>query len=432
MRCLASLSPRALRALCSAPLSEAGCPGALFRGARGARGVGFQSRDQQRTAFIQGRTEPIFLTTHPVGPRPPAGLSPRRRAQAALDCQSGWPVPPDAGQAALPLSLGSRPARRRLTVPLTKPTRDQLLQFATHRPRCWGGGNDLSHVLSLRAGSVADDTDWHRKCGVAVCREGGSKRGGRAGPAAGKPGEGLGLPLSLAGGLGVPGGRARAPRLPGSSCGMSPPRRPPPRASASSSARRGENDFYWAEHLQGLDETVRAWWGARGEAAACQQVTGHRSRGVAGLPSRLRDGAGAPVISSRTLGLHFQPRRGLHHHVPVMFDYFHLSVISVTVHAALVALQQPLIRYEAWALRRAGRPACWSFRLRSGREARRPAGSVSTDRRGFSQAGSLRGRGEVGGGEERAPGGKGTQAGTGAENPRSDPRRDPVPGLAVS
>lgn len=63
------------------------------------------------------------------------------------------------------------------------------------------------------------------------------------------------------------------------------------------------------------------------------------------LPCRLRDAAGAPAISSRTLGLHFHPRQGLHHQVPVMFDYFHLSVISVTVHAALVALQQPLIRY---------------------------------------------------------------------------------------
>ncbi|OBS67852.1 hypothetical protein A6R68_03607, partial [Neotoma lepida] len=50
------------------------------------------------------------------------------------------------------------------------------------------------------------------------------------------------------------------------------------------------------------------------------------------------------MISSRTLGLHFHPQRGLHHQVPVMFDYFHLSVISVTIHAALVALQQPLIR----------------------------------------------------------------------------------------
>ncbi|XP_025778764.1 protein FAM135B [Puma concolor] len=60
---------------------------------------------------------------------------------------------------------------------------------------------------------------------------------------------------------------------------------------------------------------------------------------------QLRDVAGAPLISSRTLGLHFHPRRGLHHQVPVMFDYFHLSVISVTIHAALVALQQPLISF---------------------------------------------------------------------------------------
>ncbi|XP_066121708.1 protein FAM135B [Saccopteryx bilineata] len=60
---------------------------------------------------------------------------------------------------------------------------------------------------------------------------------------------------------------------------------------------------------------------------------------------QLRDGAGPPVISSRTLGLHFHPRHGLHHQVPVMFDYFHLSVISVTVHAALVALRQPLVSF---------------------------------------------------------------------------------------
>ncbi|XP_074058747.1 protein FAM135B [Macrotis lagotis] len=58
-----------------------------------------------------------------------------------------------------------------------------------------------------------------------------------------------------------------------------------------------------------------------------------------------RDLAGMSAISSRTLGLHFHPRRGLHHHIPVMFDYFHLSVISVTIHASLVALQQPLISF---------------------------------------------------------------------------------------
>ncbi|XP_038664718.1 protein FAM135B-like [Scyliorhinus canicula] len=60
---------------------------------------------------------------------------------------------------------------------------------------------------------------------------------------------------------------------------------------------------------------------------------------------QLSDIAGIPLISSRRLGLHFHPRRGLHHHVPVLFDYFHLSVISVTVHASLVALHQPLISF---------------------------------------------------------------------------------------
>ncbi|XP_069462313.1 protein FAM135A isoform X2 [Ambystoma mexicanum] len=51
------------------------------------------------------------------------------------------------------------------------------------------------------------------------------------------------------------------------------------------------------------------------------------------------------LISSRTLKLHCSLSGGLHHHVNVMFDYFHLSVISVTVHASLVALHQPLISF---------------------------------------------------------------------------------------
>ncbi|CAI5769657.1 DUF676 domain-containing protein [Podarcis lilfordi] len=51
------------------------------------------------------------------------------------------------------------------------------------------------------------------------------------------------------------------------------------------------------------------------------------------------------LISSRTLKLHFTLNRGLHHYVNVMFDYFHLSVISVIVHASLVALHQPLISF---------------------------------------------------------------------------------------
>uniref|UniRef100_A0A3Q2XVY7 Family with sequence similarity 135 member B n=1 Tax=Hippocampus comes TaxID=109280 RepID=A0A3Q2XVY7_HIPCM len=60
---------------------------------------------------------------------------------------------------------------------------------------------------------------------------------------------------------------------------------------------------------------------------------------------QLADIVSVPLISSRTLNLHFHPQRGLHHHVPVMFDYFHLSVISVSVHASLVALHQPLISF---------------------------------------------------------------------------------------
>ncbi|XP_066571944.1 protein FAM135B [Amia ocellicauda] len=60
---------------------------------------------------------------------------------------------------------------------------------------------------------------------------------------------------------------------------------------------------------------------------------------------QLSDIGAVPLISSRTLGLHFHPRRGLHHHVPVMFDYFHLSVISVSIHGSLVALHQPLISF---------------------------------------------------------------------------------------
>ncbi|XP_026145308.1 protein FAM135B-like [Carassius auratus] len=60
---------------------------------------------------------------------------------------------------------------------------------------------------------------------------------------------------------------------------------------------------------------------------------------------QLADISSVPLISSRTLGLPFHPHQGLHHHLPVMFDYFHLSVISVSIHASLVALHQPLISF---------------------------------------------------------------------------------------
>ncbi|KAJ8359962.1 hypothetical protein SKAU_G00164870 [Synaphobranchus kaupii] len=50
-------------------------------------------------------------------------------------------------------------------------------------------------------------------------------------------------------------------------------------------------------------------------------------------------------ISSRSLRLHFSHAHGIHQHVSVMFDYFHLSALSVTVHGSLVALHQPLISF---------------------------------------------------------------------------------------
>ncbi|XP_030234404.1 protein FAM135A isoform X1 [Gadus morhua] len=50
-------------------------------------------------------------------------------------------------------------------------------------------------------------------------------------------------------------------------------------------------------------------------------------------------------ISSRVLRLHFSLQKGIHQQVNIMFDYFHLSVISMTIHASLVALHQPLISF---------------------------------------------------------------------------------------
>ncbi|XP_013420772.1 protein FAM135A isoform X2 [Lingula anatina] len=48
-------------------------------------------------------------------------------------------------------------------------------------------------------------------------------------------------------------------------------------------------------------------------------------------------------VSQRSLKLHFESAKGIHHHVPVLFDYFHLAAVCVTVHATLVALHQPYV-----------------------------------------------------------------------------------------
>ncbi|KOX78100.1 hypothetical protein WN51_05989 [Melipona quadrifasciata] len=51
-------------------------------------------------------------------------------------------------------------------------------------------------------------------------------------------------------------------------------------------------------------------------------------------------------INARILALqlNFAPTKGLHYHLPVLFDYFHLAAVSITIHACLVALHQPYIK----------------------------------------------------------------------------------------
>ncbi|KAK6632544.1 hypothetical protein RUM43_013312 [Polyplax serrata] len=60
-------------------------------------------------------------------------------------------------------------------------------------------------------------------------------------------------------------------------------------------------------------------------------------------PYLLSQQNGTSCVSVRTLHLHFSPIKGLHYHLPVLFDYFHLAAVTVTIHAILVALHQPYI-----------------------------------------------------------------------------------------
>ncbi|XP_031632472.1 protein FAM135A isoform X2 [Contarinia nasturtii] len=48
---------------------------------------------------------------------------------------------------------------------------------------------------------------------------------------------------------------------------------------------------------------------------------------------------GLNLVSSRTLNLNFHPIRGLHYHLPVLFDYFHMASVSLGIHASLIAFQ---------------------------------------------------------------------------------------------
>ncbi|XP_020277568.1 uncharacterized protein LOC109851674 isoform X3 [Pseudomyrmex gracilis] len=60
--------------------------------------------------------------------------------------------------------------------------------------------------------------------------------------------------------------------------------------------------------------------------------------------SELAQPGNMACVSSRALQLNFTPTKGLHYHLPVLFDYFHLAAVSITIHAYLVALHQPYIK----------------------------------------------------------------------------------------
>lgn len=51
-------------------------------------------------------------------------------------------------------------------------------------------------------------------------------------------------------------------------------------------------------------------------------------------------------VSSRQLILHIDICRGLHYYLPVMFDYFHLSALTLSIHGSLITLCQPYLTHR--------------------------------------------------------------------------------------
>lgn len=45
----------------------------------------------------------------------------------------------------------------------------------------------------------------------------------------------------------------------------------------------------------------------------------------------------------RTFKIKFDPRRGIHLQIPVLFDYFHLSAVMMTLHCTLLTLLPPVM-----------------------------------------------------------------------------------------
>jgi hypothetical protein len=51
------------------------------------------------------------------------------------------------------------------------------------------------------------------------------------------------------------------------------------------------------------------------------------------------------LLCLRSFKLHFDPRFGIHLQVPILFDYFHLSAVTTTVHCTLLTLLPPMMSF---------------------------------------------------------------------------------------
>ncbi|EDW50010.1 GM14383 [Drosophila sechellia] len=85
---------------------------------------------------------------------------------------------------------------------------------------------------------------------------------------------------------------------------------------------------------------LELWFGEQNGSSSLNGNGGGSAMGSFSGPSS----SALTLASTRNLQLNFHPGRGLHYHLPVLFDYFHLAAISVGIHASLVALHQPYIK----------------------------------------------------------------------------------------
>jgi len=58
----------------------------------------------------------------------------------------------------------------------------------------------------------------------------------------------------------------------------------------------------------------------------------------------LREETVLQQLSTRTITVHVKHDSGVHHYLPLQFDYFHLSAILLTIHASLLALHPSYVR----------------------------------------------------------------------------------------